>query len=146
MGSDRVINGFFGDFRFLSNFYPAIVIYEGRAYPTLEHAYQAAKTLDEEERKKICYAKTPKDAKALGYKVKLRPDWDKVRVCIMRELLEKKFSLDEFKRALQMTKGMKLIKRNNWGDVVWGVCNGVGENLLGRLLMEIRDGERTLGV
>lgn len=138
--TQREINGFFGEFRFLSNFYPAMVIFEGFVYPTVEHAYQAAKTLDEEERKKIRYAKTPRDAKALGYKVKWRSDWNDVRVSIMRELLIKKFSTDDFKRALATTQGFTLIERNNWGDVFWGVCNGVGENILGKLLMEIRDG------
>ena len=118
------------------------MIFEGHVYPTVEHAYQAAKTLDEDERKKIRYAKTPKDAKALGYKVKIRPYWDNARVGIMRELLEKKFSIDEFKRALATTQGFKLIERNNRDDVFWGVCNGIGENTLGKLLMEIRDGKR----
>jgi ribA/ribD-fused uncharacterized protein len=138
--TSREINGFFGEFRFLSNFYPALVIFEGRVYPTVEHAYQAAKTLDDEARKEICYSKTPKLAKHLGYKAKLREDWNTIKVSIMRELLEKKFSTDEFRRALDTTKGFKLIERNNWGDVYWGVCNGVGENTLGKLLMEIRDG------
>src|SRR6185369_8674281 len=41
---------FQGDNRFLSNFFPAEVIYEGITYPTAEHAYQAAKTLDPEQR------------------------------------------------------------------------------------------------
>lgn len=140
MENTRVINGFFGEFRFLSNFYPAQVIFEGYVYPTVEHAYQAAKTLDEDERKQIRYAKTPKTAKALGYKVKLRPNWDDIRVDVMRDLLEKKFSIEEFKHALMTTQGYVLIERNYWGDVFWGVCDGVGENVLGRLLMSIRDG------
>src|SRR5690348_9381030 len=57
---------FQGEYRFLSNFWPAEVAYEGITYPTAEHAYQAAKTMDVNERKRIAALPTPAEAKAAG--------------------------------------------------------------------------------
>jgi predicted NAD-dependent protein-ADP-ribosyltransferase YbiA (DUF1768 family) len=56
----------------------------------------------------------------------------------MRDLLIQKFSQDPFKAALLATGDAYLEETNHWGDVYWGVCNGVGQNRLGHALMEIR--------
>jgi ribA/ribD-fused uncharacterized protein len=85
---------FDGDLAFLSNFYPSTVHYDGVDYPTVEHAYQAAKTLDKELRKKIKACKTPAMAKALGKKLPLRPKAVEMRIPIMRHLLKQKFSTE----------------------------------------------------
>jgi len=130
---------FFGQYRFLSNFFPCIVRMEGIDYPTLEHAYQAAKTLDEEERRKIALAAAPKEAKRLGSSLALRPDWDDIRLCIMEELLCRKFAPgSDLAGGLIATHPAELIEGNFWNDTYWGVCRGRGENHLGRLLMKIR--------
>src|SRR6476620_11263121 len=70
---------FQGDYRFLSNFWPAVIEFEGLTYPTVEHAYQSAKTLDLDERKRIAALPTPADAKAAGRALKLRDDWERAK-------------------------------------------------------------------
>lgn len=123
---------------FLSNFYPVFVYYEGMRFPSVEHAFQAAKTNDLETRKLFMIAPTAKDAKRLGRQVKLRKDWDSVKVNVMEMLLRQKFARPALREQLLNTKDSMLIEGNNHGDTFWGVCKGAGENYLGRLLMKIR--------
>ena len=126
-------------YEFLSNFHPCIVVFEGHEYGTVEHAYQAAKTLDEAERAHVRSAPTPAEAKERGGKVAVRADWDDIKVDVMRALLQQKFSDPDLWDLLAGTRPAALIEGNTWGDRFWGVCDGQGENWLGRLLMEIRD-------
>lgn len=134
------VNKFRGPYRFLSNFWPSPVILNGITYPTVEHAYQAAKTKSKRLRKEIAACDTPGQAKRAGRKIKLRPDWsDELRLSIMEDLLKKKFSDPILKSMLQDTAGRTLTEGNDWGDKFWGTVNGVGENNLGKLLMSIRD-------
>ena len=86
------ITRFRDEYAFLSNFYPAEVMFEGEAYPTVEHAYQAAKTLDPAERRMVREAPTPDEAKLTGGKVTLREGWDALRVEIMTGLVRSKFT------------------------------------------------------
>ncbi len=132
------IESFFGRYRFLSNFYPCEMDVAGVRYPTLEHAFQAEKTTNMTEREVIRNAKTPGQAKALGRRVTLRGNWNEIRVDVMRELLGIKFSDKVLRAELLATKDAELVEGNTWGDVFWGVCKGRGENMLGKLLMEIR--------
>ena len=143
--ADRPIDGFFGSNRFLSNFYPAevkvghVAGFEGPAtFPTVEHAYQACKTNCPRERAAFLLVKTPGDAKRLGRRVTIRADWDDVKLAVMEVLLVQKFSNPELGRKLLATGDRHLIEVNSWGDRFWGVCEGKGENHLGRLLMETR--------
>lgn len=129
---------FRGEYRWLSNFAEAEVFYDGQDYPTTEHAYQAAKTLDKEERKQVREAPTPGRARRLGQKVTLRPGWHEIKLNVMRDLLKQKFKIPEYKKLLLDTGGHHLLEGNTWGDQFWGVCEGIGENHLGRLLMDIR--------
>jgi ribA/ribD-fused uncharacterized protein len=127
-------------FRFLSNFYPAKVVYEGIEYPTSEHAYQAAKTLDVYQRHNVASQPTPGAAKKFGKAVSMRPDWDDVKVDVMEEIVYAKFTQNEnLGDMLILTEDIELIEGNNWGDTFWGVCDGVGENHLGKTLMRVRD-------
>ena len=137
----EVINQFTGYYSFLSNFYPCKVEYEGDIYPSVEHAYQAAKTFDKSERQKIRNAKTPGLAKKLGRHVSLRPDWEDIKVTVMLQLLRSKFSQPELKQKLLDTGDAYLQEGNYWYDAFWGVDlrTGTGKNVLGRLLMKIRD-------
>lgn len=66
MHNEIIINSFHGDHSFLSNFHPATVILDGTQYPTVEHAYQAAKTLDIDERDRIRQVATAGHAKRMG--------------------------------------------------------------------------------
>jgi ribA/ribD-fused uncharacterized protein len=128
------------DFQFLCNFYPCKIIYDGIEYPSSEHAFQAAKTLDGIERLKICDLSTPVEAKRAGRKLKsIRPDWDNIRLQIMEDIVRAKFTQHpELAAKLKATGNRELIEGNWWNDTFWGVCNGVGENNLGKILMKIR--------
>ena len=125
-------------YRFLSNFWLADVYYEGCIYPSTEHAYQAAKTLDIDARKMIQEAPSPGKAKRLGQMVVYRPNWENIKYSVMEYLLRQKFNHSELKQLLLETGLEELIEGNTWGDVYWGVCDGKGENNLGKILMDLR--------
>jgi ribA/ribD-fused uncharacterized protein len=134
-----VVESFRGEWTFLSNFYPSPVYYRTVLYPTVEHAYQAAKTLSLVDRERIRLARTPGEAKRLGRRVKVRPGWALMQVDVMRHLLEQKFTdYPTLRKALLSTGDAPLVEGNAWGDRFWGVCAGQGENHLGRLIMAIR--------
>jgi hypothetical protein len=122
----------------MSNFVECSVDFEGINFPSTEHAYVAAKTLDLELRKEISQVNTAGQVKRLGRALTLRPDWEEIKIDLMHDLLMQKFAREPFKSLLLSTKDSYLEETNHWGDVVWGVSNGVGENNLGKLLMKIR--------
>lgn len=133
-----MINKFRGTNRFLSNFFETDVTWEGLTYPSSEAAFQAAKTLDQEERKRFC-TMPPTQAKREGYRVKLRNDWEEVKVQLMYEIVLAKFTQNEFlKQKLISTGNEWLEEGNTWGDKTWGTVNGVGNNYLGKVLMAVR--------
>jgi len=133
------INSFSGEFSFLSNFYECLITLDGKEYSSTEHAFQAAKTLLEKERSKIRKADTPGKAKRLGKLVKLRKDWESVKVGVMRELVLQKFTRhQDLREKLLATGDAELIEGNTWGDRYWGTVDGQGKNWLGKILMEVR--------
>lgn len=136
--NQTVINTFTGKYNFLSNFYPCTIEFDGEEYPSIEHAYQAAKTLDLDQRDEIRACNTPNKAKKVGKTVTLRKDWQKIRVSLMENFLQQKFSIPELHKKLIETKDVEIIEGNWWGDTFWGVCNGKGDNNLGKLLMKLR--------
>lgn len=136
--ADRVIDSFQGDYRWLSNFEPCEIAFEGILYPSTEHAYQAAKTLDRTTRAAIAAMNSPGKAKRAGAAVKSRPDWADVKLRIMEDILRQKFQQVRFRKLLMSTGDMQIVEGNTWGDVFWGVCGGVGENHLGRIIMKLR--------
>ena len=135
---EKVINKFDGEYEFLSNFAQCTVVYDGNIYPTVEHAYQAAKSLDKSIQKSFTTLPTPGKAKKLGKQIQLRPDWEQVKDNVMKALLKQKFSQEPFKSQLIATGNTKLVEGNTWNDTYWGVCGGKGLNMLGTLLMEVR--------
>lgn len=139
MNETNIINSFTGKYAFLSNFYPSPITIDNIQYPTVEHAFQAQKTLDIKERIKISKIKDPGSAKAIGRKVKLRVDWEEIKMTVMRKCLKEKFKDPYLQESLIETGTAKLIEGNFWNDTYWGICNGIGENHLGQLLMEIRN-------
>ena len=135
----KAIRGFNVPYRFLSNFWPCIVHMYGKAYPSVEHAYQAAKTLDERERDWIRTPPTARIAKRRGQQVIMRKDWERIKKPIMFELVMDKFTRDEsLKKKLLETGNASLVEDNTWGDTYWGKCNGEGKNHLGKILMRAR--------
>ncbi len=138
----KIILGFKGEHRFLSNFWEVKIYLEGETEPYLsvENAYQASKTTDLKLRELI-KKYSPGEAKTLGKNMIIRHDWnDELRIKTMRELLLQKFdSRDaELVQKLLYTGDSKLIEENNWGDTFFGVCDGKGTNHLGKLLMDVR--------
>jgi ribA/ribD-fused uncharacterized protein len=132
------IAGFRADYSFLSNFYPCKVTLDGEEYRSVEAAFQASKTLDPVLRTPFTTS-TPAEAKAKGKTLKLRPDWETVKLDIMADLLAQKFApRTKLARLLADTGTRQLIEENTWYDTYWGVCNGKGQNHLGKLLMELR--------
>ena len=130
---------------FLSNFYPVEIKLDGIVYPNAEAAFQAQKTLDVEERRKFSMLKNPVQAKRLGRKVKLRDDWEEVKLDIMTEIVSQKFlQHPHLIEMLLQTGDEKLVEGNKWGDRFWGVCKGKGENHLGKILMKIRDAYKSI--
>lgn len=134
-----MIDSFSGAYHFLSNFSAAEVWLDGMSYPTVEHAYQAAKTFDVRERVRIQHADTPNEAKKLGRKSTLRNDWEEVKDEVMYKLLRQKFRQHPtLSHQLLETGDQELIEGNWWGDRYWGMCKGQGQNMLGKLLMQVR--------
>lgn len=134
------IHSFTGRYRFLSNFFPSPIAWGGAEWPTVEHAYQASKCVRQDEATAILNAPTPSVAKRIGNRAKLRTDWDDVRVPVMYELLRLKFAPGSALACeLLATGNAVLVEGNTWGDKFWGVCNGEGRNMLGVLLMGLRD-------
>lgn len=133
----NVIDDFRFDYRFLSNFQASTVLYDGELYPTVENAYQAAKTLDLAAREPFTRI-SAKQAKQLGKEVKLRKDWDSIKDITMYGLLTQKFTIPLLRKKLLATGDALLVEGNWWNDTYWGVCNGKGKNVLGILLMKVR--------
>ena len=139
-----MIKDFRGPYRWHSNFHLIDIEYEGLVYPSSEHAYQAAKTLDRDwDRKIIQAAPTPATAKRPGMTVQLRPDWESIKTRVMETILRTKFEDPELRQKLLDTGSEILIEGNYWHDNFWGTCicprcGDRGENWLGKLLMKIR--------
>jgi len=132
------INSFDGQYRFLSNFFTAPIIYEGLQYGSTEAAYQAAKCANLSDRNAFT-SLTPGIAKKLGQTVAMRSDWDEIKGLVMYQLLRIKFdTYPSLKEMLLLTGNRILSEGNDWGDTFWGVCNGVGSNYLGKYLMHLR--------
>lgn len=140
-----MIKAFDGNNDFLSNFYPCKITFEGMTYLNSEAAFQAAKTLDMDERLKFTNL-NPSEAKKRGRRVELRPDWEEVKETIILEILRDKFGPHNqvMMHRLLMTKDEELIEGNCWHDNYWGSCScskckDKGKNRLGILLMQVRE-------
>lgn len=133
------IDTFRGEYYFLSNFYEIPVIFDGITYQNNEAAFQAQKCSVYNDRKQFSFLNAS-EAKKLGRKVSLRPDWEEVKIGIMREIVREKFEQHpKLAEKLLATGDSYLEEGNTWGDRVWGTVNGQGANNLGRILMEIRE-------
>ena len=135
----NVIDNFRGKYYFLSNFSDSEITYEGVTYKNAEAAFQAMKVVDPKQRKTFSHL-PPDRAKAKGRNVRLRHDWEKVKIQIMYEIVKAKFTQNEdLKRKLLATGNAMLIEGNTWNDTFWGVCRGKGKNELGKILVKVRD-------
>jgi ribA/ribD-fused uncharacterized protein len=142
-----LIDQFRGTTYFLSNFYRHPVRIGDDTYPTAEHAYQALKADDPHDRAWVIASETPLIAKRRGRKVRVVSYWSDIRILVMEQVLEAKFSDRELADQLVATHPHKLVEGNTWHDQFWGDCHcgrcpGDGENMLGAVLMELRDALR----
>lgn len=141
------IFGFQGDYRFLSNFWPAEVVSFQLTFASVEHAYQSGKQ-QMHDAKELFSTKnklTAGQAKRLGKQLPIRPGWDDFAPIYMRELVLQKFTKHADLRELLLATGDRHIyELNNWGDTFWGVVTDKhgrlsGFNTLGNILMETRE-------
>lgn len=143
----KEINSFSEEHDFLSNFAPSPFALGGDVWPTVEHAFQAKKTWDSNDRRIIKGATTPGKAKRLGRKVVMRDDWEFEKVHVMLKLVRKKFEQNhDLAEKLIATGTATLIEGNNWHDNFWGDCSCIkgvclltGQNMLGKILMLVRE-------
>lgn len=146
---NRSIVAFDGAFRYLSNFYPVLIHYEGIDYPTVEHAYQAAKFVDDEIRQGIAQVRNPGTVKRFAHEFESvglqRKEWTVISLNVMRDLLALKFAQAPYGGWLVQTYPMHLEEGNYWHDNFYGACtcpkcdDEPKLNWLGRLLMERRE-------
>ena len=133
------IDRFRDEYEFLSNFYEAPVHYE-YDYGSNEAAFQSRKSTSFRERIDFTGYR-PNESKKFGRKVKLRADWESVKVDFMRDIVYAKFLQNpELAEKLLATGDAELIEGNTWHDTFWGVDSktGAGKNWLGKILMEVR--------
>lgn len=130
------IDKFSGDYSFLSNFHDAPVLYNGIRYLNSEAAFQAQK----DPTRSLEFANLPPGkAKRLGREVKMMAQWDSIKLVVMREIVHAKFAQNPVLSVkLIHTGDVPIIEGNWWNDTYWGVCNGKGLNMLGKILMDLR--------
>jgi len=144
MRKRKVVLRFRGKYWFLSSFYPTQIVIDGVEYPTVEHYFQSMKATDPETAEKIRNLETPKKARRMGRRIKLRSDWEEIKQLIMRRAVYEKFTQHpELEKLLLETGDMILVEGNNWGKDYWGCVRNkekklVGQNHYGRILMEVR--------
>ena len=147
-GPDRDIGRFRGEYDFLSNFYPTKVCFEGITYYNAEAAYQAQKCLCRTDKEQFARLSAD-EAKRLGQKVQVRPDWDASKRQVMERVVYEKFAQNPvIAQDLLDTADRTIKEGNSWQDLYWGVdlTTGEGENHLGRILMALRDDLRQNGL
>lgn len=151
---DLNVKGFFGPYRWLSNFWacPKGVEYDRIIYPSVENAYQAAKVKPECRADFIDIA--PQVAKKIWNRYPLvdadQSGWSQRRTSVMGGLVFSKFFRDVELRSKLMETGDKYLEEtNDWGDAFWGVAmkgttnaywaNRKSRNMLGGILTETRE-------
>ena len=119
-----------------------------RYWPTVEHYFQAQKFAGTEHEERVRISRTPKEAKNLGQsrKLPLRPNWEDIKVDVMRAALLAKFTTHAELRCALLATGNEELVENSPTDYFWACGHlGGGQNMLGKLLMNtrtvLRDGE-----
>lgn len=135
-----------GEYGAFSNFSRHAVRYKNRIWKTSEHAYQADKFDAPDVKNKIFHANTPGIAADIGRDRKnpLRKDWESVKVQIMYDVIKAKFTQHDHLKELLLSTGDRLIVEHTVNDTFWADGgDGKGKNMLGKLLMRLRDELRT---
>ena len=135
------IDYFREEYEFLSNFYPTKVVFDEITYYNAEAAYQAQKCSRYEDRFQFALMSAD-EAKRLGQKIEIRPDWDDIKYHVMEQVVYAKLAQNPTLAQDLLDTGDKPLKEGNtWGDVYWGINlrTGEGENNLGKILITLRD-------
>lgn len=137
----RMIN----EYAFLSNFYETpITMWLDKMEITFQNSEAAFQAHKNYERAEDFAELSPAEAKKLGRKVELTtPNWETNRLYAMARVLHHKFQNAELMDKLKQVQG-EIVEDNTWNDYFWGVCRGKGKNMLGKLLMNIRDNDNSL--
>lgn len=129
-----------------SNLYKRAIVFEGREYPSAEHAYQAGKARKASVRDWLLSAPTPAHVAMAAhglYSWDVVPNWAKTKCDRMKQVLIAKFTQHDDLRELLLSTGTTTLieagRVNNAVNRFWGQVNGRGQNQLGLLLMEVRD-------
>lgn len=116
--------------------------YQGMRFTTVENFYQAMKTRDIDERRKIAQM-NPYEAKKYARSLPLREDWEEIKLAVMEFVLEHKFAPGTvWHDKLEKCEG-PIVEHNNWHDNFWGSCvcercGDKGKNHLGKMLTKIK--------
>lgn len=128
-----------------SNFSAHPIEIDGKVWPTSEHYFQSQKFVGTPSEDEIRRAHSPMRAAEMGRDRHrpLRPDWDAVKDDTMRRAVQRKFETHGDIRALLLATGDEEIIENAPRDYYWGCgANGTGKNMLGKILMNVREGLR----
>lgn len=135
----EAIREFIDAYAFLSNFYHSPVKYRNLIYLNAEAAFQAQKESCEKDKEQYTRM-NPAQAKLVGRNCNLREDWEEIKEQTMYEIVKAKFTQNEALTRLLLATGDAYLEEGNWWhDTTWGVCNGVGQNKLGKILMRVRE-------
>ena len=128
-----------------SNLYPSPIMFDGELYPTAEHAYQAGKAAKAAVRKWVLSAPSPALVAMAAhglYSWDVVPNWATIKFERMRRVLLAKYQQHADLRILLLSTGdARLVESANTNNAVnrlWGEVNGKGQNMLGKLLMDLR--------
>lgn len=134
------LNEPYGEF---SNFYHCSMVIDGKEYPTVEHYYQSKKFEGKEFEELVRQQSSPMKAKRLAWSDEatqyLRPNWDDWKLVVMAKGLYHKFKIERFRNLLLSTDNKYIVEYSD-KDYYWGRgSDGAGANMLGKLLMELRE-------
>lgn len=136
---NKVIDGFRGEYEYLANTYNSDITYDGMTYTNAEAAYWAQRVKDKRARNKYSRLSGNK-ARAKAMQAIPIEDWETTKNDIMMNILRVKFNKNsELGKKLIATNDAKIINTNTYRDDYYGVYMNKGKNILGKMLMKIRD-------
>lgn len=125
-----------------SNFSRHSVKLDGKTWPTSEHYFQAQKFAGTQYEEQVRKVKKPSEAAKMGRdrSLPLRKDWESVKDNVMRDAVYAKFTQHEDLKELLLSTGNDKLVEHTVNDSYWADGgDGSGKNMLGIILMEVRD-------
>lgn len=142
LDTDQQVCFYEQDFYVLSNFSSFRLLWQGVDFDTSEAAYHWEKFPDHPQiRGAIVKARSAHDAYkvAEANKPLRRPDWDLVKVSVMKGILMAKAQQHEYVRRKLIATGDRQLIEDSWRDDFWGWGpHRDGQNMLGKLWMQVR--------